>query len=85
MQGDNFIQLEGRGLHNINSHVAHTIGDDNDQPPDLLDNSDEDDDFNDDEDQDSEDKDDSNDKDDCEKSSENSSDGIQSICFLLQK
>jgi hypothetical protein len=36
VQGDNFNQLERRGLHNINSHVAHTIDADEDQPPGLI-------------------------------------------------
>jgi hypothetical protein len=78
VQGDLFIQLERRGLHHINSHVAHTIGDD-DQAPDLIDDSDDDADFSVDED-DSEDEEESVDEDDCE----NSSDGIHSNCLLYQ-
>ncbi len=35
VQGDHFIQLERSGLHHIKSHVAHTIGD-NDQAPYLI-------------------------------------------------
>ncbi len=49
VQGNHFIQLERRGLHHINSHVAHTIGD-NDQAPDLINDSDDDADFDDDDD-----------------------------------
>ncbi len=77
MQGDNFIQLERRGLqllHNINSHVAHTIDDDDDQMQDFIDYSDNDDDF--DDNVDSQDEGDSDYEDDCEKSSDNSSDCI---------
>ena len=86
VQGDNFIQLERRGLHHINSHVAPTIDDDAEAPA-LLDDSDDNDDVDDDVDdeEDSEDDGDSDDEDERENYSENSSDGIQSICFLLQK
>ncbi len=49
MQGDHFIQLERRGLHHINSHVA-LIMDDDDQGQELFDDSDGNDDFDDDED-----------------------------------
>ncbi len=82
VQGDHFIQLERRELHRINSHVAPTIDDDA-EAPDLLDDLDDNDDFDDDE--DSEDEGDSEDEDEHENYSENSSDGIQSICFLYQK
>ena len=82
MQGDHFIQLERRGLHHINSHVAHTIDDDA-EAQDLIDDSDDNDDFDDDE--DSEEGGDSDDEDESENYSENSSDGIQSICFPYQK
>ncbi len=82
VQGDRYIQLDGRGLHHINSHVAHTI-DDNDQVQELFDDSDDNDDFDDDE--DSEDEGDSDDEDECDNYSENSSDGIQSICLLYQQ
>ena len=86
VQGDRFIQLERRGLHHINSHVAPTIDDDAEAPA-LLDDSDDNDDVDDDVDdeEDSEDDGDSDDEDERENYSENSSDGIQSICFLLQK
>ncbi len=80
VQGNYFIQLERRGLHHINSHVAHTI-DEDDQAPDLIDDSDDMDDFDDDEDSEG----DSDDEDESENYSENSSDGIQSICLLYQK
>ncbi len=75
VQGDNFIHLRRRGLHHINSHVAHTI-DNYDQAQDLIDDSDDDADFDDD--------DDFEDKDDCvdEDDRENSSDSMQSICLL---
>jgi hypothetical protein len=75
VQGNHLIQLERRGLYHINSHVGHTI-DDDDQAQDRIDDSDYDADFDDDD--DSEDEDDSEyedeyaDEDDCE----NSSDGI---------
>ena len=85
VHGDHFIQLERRGLHHINSHVAHTI-DDNDQaqvPQDLIDDSYDNDDFDDDE--DSKDDGDSDDEDECDNYSENSSDDIQYICFPYQK
>ena len=82
MKGNHFIQLERRGLHHINSHIAHTIGDD-DQAPDLIDDSDDDADFDDDDDSvdedDSEDEEESVDEDDCE----NSSDGIHFNCVLI--
>ncbi len=82
MQGTHFIQLERRGLHHINSNVAHTIDDDA-EAQDLIDDSDDNDDFDDDE--DSEDDGDSDDEDEREDYSENSSDGIRSICFPYQK
>ncbi len=82
VQGGRFIQLERRGLHHINSHVAHKIGD-HDQAPDLIDDSDDDADFDDDDDSvdedDSEDEEESVDEDDCE----NSSDGIHFNCVLI--
>ena len=82
VQGDHFIQLERRGLHHINSHVAHTIGD-HDQAPDHIDDSDDDADFDDDDDSvdedDSEDEEESVDEDNCE----NSSDGIHFNCVLI--
>ncbi len=53
-------------MHHINSHVRHTI-DDDDQAQDLIDDSDADADFDDDD--DSEDEDESVDEDDCENSS----------------
>ncbi len=76
VQGDHFIHLERRGLHHINSHVAHTI-DDDDQAQDLIDDSDDNDDI--------DDYEDSDDEDVRENYSENSSYGIQSICFPYQK
>jgi hypothetical protein len=82
VQGDNFIPLERRGLHHINSHVAHTI-DDNDEAQDLIDDSDDNDDFDDNE--DSEDEDYSDDEGESENYSKNSSDGVQSNCLLYQK
>jgi hypothetical protein len=83
VQGDRFIQLERRGLHHMcNSHVAHTIDDDA-EAQDLIDDSGDNDDVDDEE--DSEDDGDSENEDDCENYSENSSDGIQPICFPLQK
>ncbi len=84
VQGNHFIHLKRRGLHHINSHVAHTI-DDDDQAPDLIDDSDYDADFDNDDDSedesDSEDEDEFVDEDDCE----NSSDGISSNCLLYQR
>jgi hypothetical protein len=81
VQVDNFIQLERCGLHNINSHVAHTIDDDEDQHQDLIDNADDYDGF--DDDVDSENENDSDYEDDCKNSSEIFSYGIQSIfCFI---
>ena len=59
------------------------MDDGSDEPPDLIDESDDDDDFDDNE--DSEDENDSEDEDDCENYSEISSDCIQSICLLYQK
>jgi hypothetical protein len=48
VQGENFVQLERRGLHHINSHVGHTMDDGCDELPDLIDDHDDDDDFDDD-------------------------------------
>ena len=48
MQGDHFIQLERRGLHHLNSHVAHTIDYDA-EAQDLIDDSDDNDDVDDEE------------------------------------
>ena len=83
VQGDHFIQLERRRLHHINSHVAHTIGDD-DKAPDLMNDSDDDADFDDNNDSmdedDSEDEEESVDEDDCE----NSSDGTNPIVSFIR-
>ncbi len=36
VQGDHFNNLARRGLHHINSHVGHSIDDDDVHPPDLI-------------------------------------------------
>ena len=84
LPGDHFIQLERRGLHHINSHVAHSFDDDDMQPPDIMDDSDHSDGFDDDEDGIPRTKMIPTTKMNA-KSSENSSDGIQSICLLYQR
>ena len=86
VQGDYIIQLERRGLHHINSHVAHTIDDDA-EAQELIDDSVDNDDFDDDhtDDEDSENDGDSEHEDARDNYSENSSDCIQSICFPYQK
>ncbi len=63
VEGGGLIQFERRGLHHINSHVRLTMDDGNDEPQDLIDESEEDDDF--DDNHDSYDEDDSDDEDNC--------------------